>query len=54
MLQCTQCFLQVFGQQNLGLLRVFAVEHVVAELEQDAEIEAEVGDVLHLLGRGSY
>ena len=50
-LQGLQGFLLVFGQESLGLLCVFAVEHVVAELEEDAEIEAEVGNLLDLLGR---
>ena len=51
-LQGLQGFLQVFGQQGLGLLHVFAVKEVVAELEEDAEVEAEVGDVFDLLGCG--
>ena len=49
-LQGLQGLLLVFGQKGLGLLRVFAVEDVVAELEEDAEVEAEIRDLSDLFG----
>lgn len=49
-LQRIQCFLQILRQQNLSLFYVFAVEDVVAKLEENAEVEAEIRDLSDLFG----
>ena len=48
--QGSQGFIIIGGQQGLGVFYVLAIDEVVAKLEEDAEIETKIGDLLDLFG----
>ena len=52
--QRLHCLIEIDGQQSRSGFRVFAVEEVVAQLEEDTEQQAKIGDALDLRGRGPH
>ena len=48
--QGSQGYIIIGGQQSPGVFHVLTIDVVVAKLEEDAEVQTKIGDLLDLFG----